>query len=735
MEPLLPSDPARLGGHRLLGRLGAGGMGVVYLARADSGELAAVKVIRSEYAGEAEFRARFRREVAAARRVAGPWVARLTGADTGAREPWLATAFVPGPSLAEAVAAAGPLPGAAVRVLGRALARALDAVHGAGLVHRDVKPGNVLLALDGPRLIDFGIARSVSAEATALTSDSVIVGTPGFLSPEQARAGQVSTASDVFSLGCVLAYAATGRPPFGGGAADALLYRTVHDRPDLDGVPDDDGLRALLERCLAKEPGDRPTAAGVAERLTPDGRAPEAAEDPAGAPDGSADWLPEPVVAMIADRSARMLALPAVEPTEAGPGAVRQPDPGPPSAAGPPHASRRRLLALTAVGALVAAGGGTALWAALRGGGHGGAPAARRWVIGVQADLSGPQRTAGRAQEQGVRLAVEQFNSRPDRPFTLTVRTEDDGGLASRARAAGLRLTGDRDVFAVVGPTGFTSTAAALASYENTGTPLLTVSELCLSSVGSALVTDPRAYFRCAPPTMAGAFMTDARLAASGVRRPGLLMDRAGRLTGREAVQMAYGTAARFKLSPYIRIVPAAAPDPSVVLADMLGHGVDALYYSGTAERAASVARALAGRGFGGPRFLDGPAAADGFPAAAGAAADGWQALTSFTSPGIPAVRSFTTAFRARYGGAPGVWAVEAYDAARLLIDRLTALHRAHGGRPSRARLLAAVRAADFKGVAATYAFEKDGTFKGGRLSHLRVTGGRWRYVGPVDLA
>ncbi|MYR61843.1 protein kinase, partial [Streptomyces sp. SID625] len=245
-----------------------------------------------------------------------------------APEPWLATAFVPGPSLAEAVAAHGPLPVPAVLTLGRLLAEALSEVHAGGLVHRDVKPGNVVLGRDGPHLIDFGIARS--AAATALTAPDAVIGTPGFLSPEQTRVrgGTVGPASDLFSLGCVLAYAATGRPPFGGGAADALLYRTVHDRPDLDGVPDDGGLRALLERCLAKEPGDRPTAAGVAAELAPDGPDPEAAEDPADVPDGSgADWLPEPVVAMIADRSARALALPAVDPTEAGPGALGQPEP------------------------------------------------------------------------------------------------------------------------------------------------------------------------------------------------------------------------------------------------------------------------------------------------------------------------------------------------------------------------------------------------------------------------
>lgn len=189
MEKLRPSDPPRIGGHRLIGRLGTGGMGVVYLGRTDTGALAAIKVILPEYAADDAFRTRFRREAEAARRVDSPWAVPVTGADTEGEQPWLATAFVPGPALSEAVARCGPLPARSVRVLGRLLARALTAVHTAGLVHRDVKPGNVLLTVDGPRLIDFGIARA--ADATALTATDLVVGTPGFLSrnrpPEAAR--------------------------------------------------------------------------------------------------------------------------------------------------------------------------------------------------------------------------------------------------------------------------------------------------------------------------------------------------------------------------------------------------------------------------------------------------------------------------------------------------------------------------------------------------------------------
>ncbi|NUP25077.1 MAG: serine/threonine protein kinase [Streptomyces sp.] len=223
----LRSDPAKLADYRLLGRLGAGGMGVVYLTRSAGGALVALKVIQAEFAEDAGFRERFRREAETARRVTSPWVAPLVDADPDAAEPWLATTFVPG-SLGKAVAEHGPLPVRSLRVLGARLADALRELHSAHLVPRDVKPGNVLLALGGPRLIDFGVARD--AQDTSLTSTGVVVGTPGFLSPEQARGGGESgPAEDVFSLGCLLAYAATGRPPFGTGPVDALLYRAAHD--------------------------------------------------------------------------------------------------------------------------------------------------------------------------------------------------------------------------------------------------------------------------------------------------------------------------------------------------------------------------------------------------------------------------------------------------------------------------------------------------------------------------
>ncbi len=270
MEPLAAGDPRQAGPYRLRARLGAGGMGQVFLGYSPAGRAVAVKLIHRELARDPEFRTRFRREVAADRAVSGAYTAPVTAAGPDDDPPWLATAFVPGPSLAEAVAEAGPLPPEAVWKLTGGLVEALQAVHAAGLVHRDLKPANVLLALDGPRLIDFGISRAL--EKTAMTSTGMIVGTPSFMSPEQAQDARVGAASDVFSLGCVLVFAAAGQGPFGGGPQASLLYRIVHVEPALDRVPG--GLRELAAACLAKAPADRPELAALAE-LAAGGRGPD----------------------------------------------------------------------------------------------------------------------------------------------------------------------------------------------------------------------------------------------------------------------------------------------------------------------------------------------------------------------------------------------------------------------------------------------------------------------------
>jgi len=253
MEPLSANDPRAVGDFVLRARLGAGGMGQVYLGSSPAGRAVAVKVVHQQLARDPEFRRRFGREVAAARAVSGMYTAPVVATGLDDDPPWFATAYVPGPSLADVVNSRGALPEAAVWRLAAGLAEALRAVHGSGLVHRDLKPANVLLAADGPHVIDFGISRAL--EGTALTSTGMVVGTPGYMSPEQAEGATAGPASDVFSLGCVLAYAATGNPPFGTGSAASVLYKIVTAEPDLSGVSPQ--LRQVIEPCLKKSAAER----------------------------------------------------------------------------------------------------------------------------------------------------------------------------------------------------------------------------------------------------------------------------------------------------------------------------------------------------------------------------------------------------------------------------------------------------------------------------------------------
>ncbi|MFF4657342.1 serine/threonine-protein kinase [Streptomyces sp. NPDC001381] len=298
MQPLGADEPGAVGPYRLLGRLGAGGMGRVYLGRSAGGRTVAVKIVHPHLALDEEFRARFRREVEAARRVGGAWTAPVLDADCEATVPWVATAYAAGPSLAAAVASAeGPLPEHTVRVLGAGLAEALAAVHELGLVHRDVKPSNVLLTVDGPLLIDFGIARATDGTAS-LTSTGVSVGSPGYMAPEQILGKGVSGAADVFSLGAVLAYAATGRPPFPGDSSAALLYKVVHEEPALGALGTGE-LREVVEACLAKDPSARPAPGEVARRLAPEG----AARLVAGG------WLPGALVEQVGRSAVQLLNL------------------------------------------------------------------------------------------------------------------------------------------------------------------------------------------------------------------------------------------------------------------------------------------------------------------------------------------------------------------------------------------------------------------------------------------
>ncbi|MER7838247.1 protein kinase [Streptomyces sp. NPDC096040] len=337
MEKLGPGDPQHIGRYRLLARLGAGGMGQVYLARSERGRTVAVKLVRAELAAQEDFRARFRQEVRNAQRVGGFWTAPVLDADTEAAVPWVATGYVAGPSLQRVVEHDhGPLPERSVRILAAGLAHALTNIHAAGIVHRDLKPSNVMLTIEGPRVIDFGIARALETlPGEGITRTGSLVGSPGFMAPEQVRGERITPASDVFSLGSVLAYAVTGRLPFGAteGGAHAQMFRIAQEEPDLSGLPE--GIADVVRDCLRKDPATRPSLDAILARTgavdtVEEGRS----RDP---------WLPGSLVAQLGRHAVELLEVEdptmygsSVEVPEARPAAPHpQPTLNPPS---PEHA-------------------------------------------------------------------------------------------------------------------------------------------------------------------------------------------------------------------------------------------------------------------------------------------------------------------------------------------------------------------------------------------------------------
>lgn len=726
MRPLTPDDPRAVGEHRTLARLGAGGMGVVYLARSPGGALAAVKVIRAEHAADPGFRARFRRETEAARRITGPWAVPVTGADPEARQPWLATAFVPGPSLAEAVAARGPLPDSTVRLLGARLAGVLAAVHDAGLIHRDVKPGNVLLALDGPRLIDFGIARHEGA--TALTATDAVIGTPGYLAPEQASAGPLGPACDIFALGCVLVYAATGRRPFGHGNAASVLFRTVHHEPDLNGLPP--GLLPLVESCLAKNPADRPTARQVAQRLTAatDGTAPTGAAASVRAADAAhpaeRDWAPPGLSALIAERATAALSLPTPEP----PTVVA--DHGPDHDPGPPRPARRRVLTAAAAAAVLLAGGGAAV--RVMGRRRDEEAAARplpTYTIGLHADLTGPGRAVGLAHERGIRIAVADHNSRAaSAGFRLSLRTEDDGGDPGRALRVADRLAADPKVIAVIGPTKAIAEKAVVSRYENARLAQVVVA--ARSTTARELSTKSLCVTR--PFDSSLSIALTRYVAVRRVKRLVVVEDRADPRTG-------WSLANAFRDTPFreteVTVHPVAADSASFAPAARAAvtAGADAVVYAGSSPaRGARCATALADAGFTGTGMSVGPVLAPAFLRDAGKAAEGWVFAEAYADPsGLPAAKAFTAAYRRRFRAAPARWAAEAYDAVGLIARAARSTSATDTVRVGIAQRLFLTR---HPGITRTLSFQRTRqvTYETGMFLY-RIDGGRARFLGPYE--
>lgn len=744
---LRESDPTRIGPYRLLGRLGAGGMGVVYLGRSPGGRHVAVKTVLAQYADDEDFRRRFRREADLARRVEVRWIPPVLDADPDAASPWLATAYVSGPSVHDAVTEFGPLPLATGARLGMLLAEALEQTHVAGLVHRDIKPSNVLLALDGPRLIDFGIARTVT-EST-ITAAGNIVGSPGFLSPEQARGERVGPASDVFSLGAVLAYALSGTPPFGRGTPAGLLYTVVHEEPCLEDLPKP--LHPLVRACMAKAAQERPSSKDVRAALVRLG------------PREADDWLPAPVIRLIAARASALLDTDGTAPdtdgtapdTDADSAAAADltagtgtrlgsaPADGAPTAVAgtavltgpvddplsapagrPPPPTRRRLLAVTGA-ASVTALGGLGLWAALRdsGGPGGGAPSRTRYVIGLHADLSGPGAAVGVAQERGARLAVARVTARTHLPFAFSLRALDDKGRPSTAREVADQLTSDPDVVAVIGPSTETTALETAATYAEAELATLIIS----AGAGDLTQRNPTSLVRITPDDYAQARAIVGWLARKAkARRVALVDDRTAYGWG---VTRTVKEALRGETATRSWIVPAGRRDYGPVAKEILGDGADAVVYAGSHPDAARLAQALTRTGFTGTRIGTTRVHHPAFVERAGASADGWLLTSSVTDPtATPTLRGFAKDHQARFDTAPAPYAAEAFDAVHVIAAALTGSDSAPVERTTLIRFL---RATTYQGVTKKLAFQhSDGDYTGHGTFLYRVEHGRARWLG-----
>ncbi|MFE7550580.1 serine/threonine-protein kinase [Streptomyces gardneri] len=751
MDRLRAADPSSVGGHRLVARLGAGGMGVVYLARTPLGGWAAVKVIRAEYAADPGFRARFRREAELAARITSRCTVPVLAADAEAREPWLATAYVPGLPLSEAVAVRGPWPADRLRTLAAALVEALDAVHTAGLVHRDVKPDNVLLAADGPRLIDFGIARAVGS--TGLTETGSVIGSAGYLSPEQARGGRVGPAGDVFSLGCVLAHTATGRHPFGTGRAPVVLYRTVHEEPDLDGLSGP--LAEAVRACVAKDPEDRP---GMGELRAAFGGFTE---------DG---WLPEGLPALVAERAHRVLDLPLPRPTRidgetggasalegiadvdqisdvdetggttadtgaAGPGPGPGPRPGPRRdaqtvRAAVPGPTRRRLLAGGAALGVTAAGSAGAWWKwgrtpAPTGGGRQQRRPLPQRTVALLGTASDPLVTA---QARGAQLAVDRHQRDPARTVDLALRTVHDGGTGAGAAAAVTALAADPRVYAVIAAGTSTTVPAAVAASTAAGLTVLVVRADTedLNTVNTTTALMLRATETVGP--LAGVRHLNRVVAAE---RTVVVRDLGDGGRGLPTFRMAVSHG-KLTVGTIVTEEVTAGAGFDAAAERIAERPTTAVLFAGvTPARAAALARALRAAGHrgvcvAGEHVLAAPFLSDG---------EGWYvAACHLDAAADPRTRAFAVAHRVRYGTPPAAWAAEAYDAVGFAVQGVTRLG-AEGGRDE---LKGALLARPWQGItrrmaydsAATQLYDSDGD--GGHFLY-RVQRGAARYVARLD--
>jgi ABC-type branched-subunit amino acid transport system substrate-binding protein/predicted Ser/Thr protein kinase len=738
-DPLLPGDPERLGEYELIERLGAGGQGIVFLGRGPEGEQVAVKLLHAQLSSDEEARARFVREASVAERVAGFCTAQVLDADVVGDRPYIVSEYVSGPSLLKLVQQEGPRTGGDLHRLAIGTATALAAIHQAGIVHRDFKPPNVLMSRDGPRVIDFGIARALDAGATM---SSQVVGTPAYMAPEQVAGGLISPKTDVFAWGATMLYAATGRSPFGADTIPAVMHRVLYTEADVSALPR--ALAELVGACLAKDPAHRPDAADLLFRLL--------GQVGVTAPAAPADTGIEPVLAQGATFATGQFfatgwARPAGPPPMQNLPPMAPPPPGPPSGAAPygtvpvyggpppPGGRRRRLWPLVAAGAaavvVLAVGVPVAIVQLTSGDGKTkqvagpGAGQEKTVKIAFAGELTGSSSSIGMALWRGAKLAANEYNATGPRIRVELVQYDTQGTAAAAAVQAQKMVS--NGVAGVVGP-GFSGEAQSAG-------PILEqakIPSVSPAASGTALSHNGWRYWHRIIPSIGATAQATGELLAGTEPKRVLVIDDEELFTQDTANQVSDVLVAK-GISVTKERISSKGSDYSAAVATIRKSGVDAIFYGGFYSPAGNLIKQTRAAGVKTRFFLtDYSLAADFVKTAGSDNAEGAVLTCACLNPVASQdsrVLDFGRRYRAAYGEAAPYYSAEGYDAANAFLQALAA------GKSTAEEINTCLGAVNVPGLAQRLQFTSNGDATAGTTYAYQVKGGVISLIGDSKTA
>ncbi|WP_322756490.1 bifunctional serine/threonine-protein kinase/ABC transporter substrate-binding protein [Frankia sp. Cas3] len=746
-----PGDPERIGPYIVRGRLGAGGMGIVYRAEDPQGRVVALKAIRPEIAGDPTFRTLFRREARNARQVMPFCTAPVLDVDADAEQPYIVTEFVDGPTLSAAVERRGPLAGAELHQLAVAVVVAMIAIHDAGIVHCDLKPSNVLLSPFGPRIIDFGVSRAVDA-TTAATQQTGLFGTPAFMAPEQIKNyNSVTPAADVFAWGGLIAYAGTGRRPHGDGPRDVLLYRAVHEEPDLTDL--DGGLRPLVAAALHKDPEQRPLTGELLHRLLqdhaleqdPENLLSEILRDQVFGPER--EKAVERLLRLTVSVDTAVLKIIPSEPlpAQSDPSTLgKKEEEKEKRKGGPGRVFRRwrpRVRIVTSLGALAVI---AILAAAIPSIVDDPGPVAKpTYVIGFQGALSGQNAELGRSMLLGTQAAVNVANDDPDLPFRLKLVQSDDKGVADEGVPAAQRLVADPDVVAVIGPTFSGPAETSILKYSDAG--LVAVSPSATAPGLIDLDLAGHTFFRIVPPDTAQGPQTAEYMTVTLKARKILLVSDDSNPYGQGLAEELGKHLERIRQQKKLLVATTvlkvtSGADYAKIPLDV--NSYDLVYYAGYSAEFAEVIKVLRSRNFKGPIMSGDGSNQDLLIRQAGKENVEGVYLTcpcrevAGIFPRSAEVERFVEAY-ARLtspGTEPDFYAADAYDAVGVIIQVLKGL----GGHVTRQSVANTFRNTDFirgfafEGITKKIQFSATGDVQGSDIYLYQVRDGRRKFLGNI---